>query len=94
MALFPNDTSKNLYKRLSYLANRKGFNVNEEVFKDENPDYSTSKIFELLDKKVAGIKSSDLLIDLRNYFEDVNAITIWCEHFHELYSKYRNCKYS
>jgi hypothetical protein len=67
----------------------KGIKPNEKVFLDANPEYTTGKVFDLLDKKISGIKSSDLLIDLRNFFEDINAITIWCNHFHELYAKYR-----
>ncbi len=67
----------------------KGISPSIEVLSDENPSNSISNVFKKLDEKVGKIKTEDLFIDLKTFFEDRKAITIWCENFHKLYETYR-----
>lgn len=54
-----------------------------------NPTYTLANVFKILDAKVDKITESDLLIDLESFFENKEAIQIWCSHFHELYANSR-----
>jgi predicted nucleotidyltransferase component of viral defense system len=68
---------------------QKGVTPDEKKLKAKDSSYSVEKVFELLDEKVAGIKSSDLIVDLEPFFENKKFIREWCENFHELYKRYR-----
>jgi len=62
---------------------------NKKKLLDTNSGYSLSKVFELLDDKVARIKPADLYLDLEPYFEEKQFIKDWTSNFKELYFKYR-----
>jgi predicted nucleotidyltransferase component of viral defense system len=66
---------------------------NEKKLLDVNKDYSVENVFNLLDKKVQKIKSSDLFEDLQYLIEDGEYAKKWCDSFQEIYlsarKKYR-----
>ena len=59
---------------------------NEKKLLDVNKEYTVDNVFNLLDKKIGQIKSSDLLEDLRDLLEDGEYIVKWCDNFQDVYS--------
>ena len=68
---------------------QKGVEPNEKKLMDVNKEYSVSKVYKLLDERVAKIKYRDLYSDLRLVFEEPVYIKEWCKNFHEFYHRYR-----
>ena len=54
-----------------------------------NPEYRLPEVLDKLDKKVAAIKTKDLLIDLEPLFEDHTFIKDWCQNFHGIYLAFK-----
>ncbi|HRX43847.1 MAG TPA: nucleotidyl transferase AbiEii/AbiGii toxin family protein [Candidatus Dojkabacteria bacterium] len=71
---------------LIWFINNTNILPNEKKLLDVNKEYTVGNVFNLLDKKIAEIKSSDLLDDLRNLLEDGEYIIKWCNNFQEIYS--------
>ncbi|MEI7579210.1 MAG: nucleotidyl transferase AbiEii/AbiGii toxin family protein [bacterium] len=67
----------------------RGVIPNQEVLLAANPINSIVYVFNMLDKKILKISSEDLLLDLKTFFENYQAIKIWCDNFQSLYQKYR-----
>jgi predicted nucleotidyltransferase component of viral defense system len=61
---------------------------NEQKLLDENPEYTTDRVFSLLKEKVEKINSRDLLLDLEPFFERKGYIRDWCDNFHGLFERY------
>jgi predicted nucleotidyltransferase component of viral defense system len=68
---------------------QKGTVPDVNKFVNEAMGSDLTLIFKALDAKVAKIKTGDLFLDLRGFFESEDFIKSWCATFHELYKRYR-----
>jgi predicted nucleotidyltransferase component of viral defense system len=71
---------------LIWFVNNTNVLPNEKKLLDVNREYTVDNVFNLLDERIVQIKSSDLLEDLRDLFEDGEYIVKWCNNFQEIYS--------
>lgn len=78
---------RDYYDLLWYM--NKGIIPNQEVLTDRSKEYDIEKVFEILDEKVSGISSRDLILDLETFFTDNQYIKSWCENFHDMYKNLR-----
>ena len=62
--------------------------LDEKLAKDGRQPYTVRSAMQALQEKIAGLKTSDLAVDLLSLFEQRTFIEAWLEGFHENFAIY------